>query len=50
VQWPVLLGIAIQQAMYLGKGIIDPGLAVSIVMESAVPMSKVDAADLFGAI
>jgi hypothetical protein len=48
VQWPVLLGIAIQQAMYLGKGIIDPGLAVSIVMESAVPMSKVDATELFG--
>jgi hypothetical protein len=49
-QWPVLLGIAIQQALYLGKGIIDPSLAVSIVMESAVPMSKIDAAELFGAV
>lgn len=47
-QWPVLLGIAIQQALYLAKGIIDPSLAVSIVMESAVPMSKIDAAELFG--
>ena len=48
LEWPVLLGIAIQQALYLGKGIIDPSLAVSIVMESAVPMSKIDAAELFG--
>jgi len=44
----IILGIAIQQALYLCKGIIDPSLAVSIVMESAVPMSKIDAAELFG--
>ncbi len=45
-EWPVLFGIAIQQALYLGKGIIEPHLALSIVMECAVPMSKIDPAQL----
>jgi hypothetical protein len=41
-EWPMLFGSAIQEAMYMGKGMIDPALALSIVMESAIPMSKVD--------
>jgi hypothetical protein len=41
-EWPILFGLAIQEVMFMGKGVIDPLLAFSIVMESAVPMSKVD--------
>jgi len=40
--WPLLLGLAIQDIMSQGKGVLDPCLALKIVMECAVPMSKVD--------
>lgn len=40
--WPMLYGLAAQKAILLGKDVIDPLLALSIVMESAIPMSKVD--------
>jgi len=40
--WPVLLGLSAQEAIIMGKGVIDPGLAFRIVMESAIPMSKVE--------
>ncbi|MBS4051134.1 MAG: hypothetical protein KGZ69_08020 [Methylomonas sp.] len=40
--WPILFGIAIQQAIDAGKSAIDPGMALKIVMESAIPMSKID--------
>ena len=40
--WPILYGLAIQEAMTAGKDVIDPNLAIVIVMESAIPMSKVD--------
>jgi hypothetical protein len=43
-EWPILFGLAIQQDIYKEKDMIDPKLAVSIVMESAIPMSKVDLA------
>jgi hypothetical protein len=46
VDWPILYSLAIQEAIYAGKGSIDPGLACRIVMESAIPMSKVDLANL----
>jgi len=46
VEWPVLYALAIQEVIYAGKAAIDPRLAVSIVMESAVPMSKIDLANL----
>lgn len=39
--WPVVTAIAAQQIVAMSKNVIDPGLAVTIVMESAVPMSKV---------
>jgi hypothetical protein len=44
--WPILYGLAIQQSIYTSKDIIDPAQALRIVMESAVPMSKVDLARL----
>lgn len=40
-EWPILFGLAIQEAMRLTEGQIAPGDALTIVMESAVPMSKV---------
>ncbi|MDR2688571.1 MAG: hypothetical protein LBB76_02285 [Azoarcus sp.] len=44
-EWPILYSLAIQEAIYAGKESIDPGLAFRIVMESAIPMSKVDLAN-----
>ena len=43
--WPILYGLAIQEAIDIGKSVIDPALALKIVMESAIPMSKVDLAN-----
>lgn len=40
--WPILMGLAIQDIMSQGKDVLDPCLALKIVMECAVPMSKVD--------
>jgi hypothetical protein len=45
-EWPSAFGIAIQEVMTQTKGAIDPCLALSIVMECAIPMSKVDATTL----
>lgn len=39
--WPILFGVAIQEILYASKDLIEPQLALSIVMESAVPMSKI---------
>ena len=44
--WPILYGFAIQEAMDAGKAVLDPAMALKIVMESAVPMSKVDLGSL----
>ena len=40
--WPLLLGLAIQEVMSLSKGALDPCVSLKIVMECAVPMSKID--------
>jgi len=40
--WPILYGVAIQEAINLTKTVIDPRMAFTIVMESAIPMSKVN--------
>lgn len=40
--WPVLLGLAVQDIISQSKGVIDPCLALTIVTECAVPMSKID--------
>ena len=45
-EWPVTFGFAIQEVMTQAKGFIDPCLALSIVMECAIPMSKADAKTL----
>jgi hypothetical protein len=39
---PIVFGLAIQHAILMAKDVIDPTLAGTIAMESAVPMSKVD--------
>lgn len=41
-EWPLAYGFAIQEIIEEGKQVISPALAVKIVMESAIPMSKVD--------
>lgn len=41
-EWPVLFGLAIQDVMQQAKGVIAPELALTIVMECAVPMSKIE--------
>jgi hypothetical protein len=40
--WPVVFGMAIGHTIEAAHGTIDPALAFTIVMEAAVPMSKVD--------
>jgi len=45
-EWPIALALAIQDVMLQAKGAIDPCLALSIVMECAIPMSKIDASTL----
>lgn len=39
---PILFGLAIQNIIEMGKDSIAPDLAAKVVMESAIPMSKVD--------
>lgn len=43
--WPILYSLAAQEAIIAAKGVIAPELAFAIVMESAIPMSKVDLAN-----
>jgi len=40
--WPILYSLAIQEIIYMGKDTVDPCLALKIVMESAIAMSKID--------
>lgn len=40
--WPVLYGLAIQETLRASSDVIDPEVAFSLVVESAIPMSKVD--------
>ena len=48
--WPILYGFAVQEAMDASKAVLDPAIALKIVMESAVPMSKVDLPNLAAAL
>ena len=41
-EWHIAYGLAIQDAIELAKTAIDPGAATKIVMESAIPMAKID--------
>ncbi len=45
-QWPAALAVAAQDAIVMAEDVLDPGLAARIVMESAVPMSKLDPAEV----
>jgi hypothetical protein len=45
--WPVLLGLAIQDLMLQAQGVLNPCLALHIVTECAIPMSKIDRGPLF---
>jgi hypothetical protein len=47
--WPLVLGYAAQLAIKRAKGLVDPGMAARIVMEAAIPMSKVDPQRIYGA-
>lgn len=40
--WPIAYSLAIQEFFRSTKGVLDPGLALRIVMETAVPSSKLD--------
>jgi hypothetical protein len=42
VQRPALLGLALQELLSQTKQALDPCLALLVIMESAIPMSKVD--------
>lgn len=48
-QWPLVLAYAAQLVIVRMKETINPGLAAQIVMESAIPMSKVDPVRVYGA-
>ncbi len=43
--WPVVFGVAIQEILFASKDLIEPKSALIIVMESAVPMSKIHLLD-----
>nr|WP_315469192.1 hypothetical protein [uncultured Undibacterium sp.] len=43
--WPIIFGVAIQEILFASKDLIAPNLALTIVMESAVPMSKIYLSD-----
>jgi hypothetical protein len=42
LEWPLCFAVAIQEAMVMTQGKIDPKVAMTIVMESALTTSKVD--------
>lgn len=44
IEWPFLFGIAIQEALDAGKQALPQDVALQIIMEAAIPMSKVDLA------
>lgn len=41
-EWPIVFGYAIQQVMKESEKVLNPGFAVKLVMEAAVPASKID--------
>jgi hypothetical protein len=45
-EWHIAIGIAAQEAINLAKSAINPGAAVTIIMESAIPLSKIDPRDV----
>jgi len=45
-EWPVLFSLAVQEVVNVSGEVLSPEVAATIVMESAVPMAKVDLADI----
>lgn len=45
VEWPILFGLAAQKAITMSNSVLEPTLALKIIMESAIPMSKINLAD-----
>jgi hypothetical protein len=45
-EWHIAFGLAAQEAIGFAKSAINPGMAVTIIMESAIPLSKVDPRDV----
>jgi hypothetical protein len=43
--WPIAAALAVQEAIAVTKEIISPAIALRIVMESAIPVSKIPIAD-----
>ena len=41
-EWPMIFAAAIQEIIDMSKNIIDPKIALTVVMECAIPMSKID--------
>jgi hypothetical protein len=39
--WPILYGLAIQELLSQTKGVLDPCMSLCVIMESAIPMSKI---------
>lgn len=46
MHWPIAYSLAIQELFQSTKGLLDPGIALSIVMETAIPSSKIDLGSL----
>lgn len=42
--WPTVIGLVAQKFIIQAKSVIDPALAMRIVFEAAIPMSKIDPA------
>lgn len=40
--WPAVIGLVARQFILMTKGVLDPGLSLRLLMESAIAMSKVD--------
>lgn len=43
--WPIMFGMAIQEAIRFSQNTVEPKIALQIVMDSAVAMSKIDISD-----
>lgn len=41
-EWPLLYFYAIEEALYLTRGAVDPAVAMTIILESAASMARVD--------
>jgi hypothetical protein len=45
-QWPLVIALAAQKVIVIAKATLDPGLAAQIVMETSIPLAKVDPAKI----